>query len=132
MSAVIAIDVPVLLLAVGTGALVATMGVIGLTMPTWRRPRRRRPRPASPWRPIGSPRRTQAPIPATYRRRVVTGLPAALPPLADDGRQPSTGPDDLFVAADVRAAEQLIDELLGSHPEEVARLMTLWISEDDR
>lgn len=128
----VAVDVPVLLLAVGTGALVATMGVIGLTMPTWRRPRRRRPRPAARWRPVGSAPRPQAPIPATYRRRVVTGLPAALPPLADDGRQPSTLPDDPSVAADVRAAEQLIDDLLGSHPEEVARLMTLWIDEDDR
>jgi len=132
VSAVIAIDVPVLLLAVGTGALVATMGVIGLTMPTWRRPRRRRPRPAVPWRPVGSAARPQAPIPATYRRRVVTGLPAALPPLPEDGRQPGTVADDPSVGADVRAAEQLIDDLLGSHPEEVARLMTLWISEDDR
>lgn len=126
-----AVDVAVLMLAVGTGALVATMGVIGMTMPTWR-PRRRRARPTRSWRPIGTPPRPQPPIPVSYPRRVVTGLPAALPTLPDDARQHADLADGRSRHAEVRAAEQLIDELLGSHPEEVARLMTLWIREDDR
>lgn len=129
----LAFDVAALLLAIGIGALVVTSAVTGLSMPTRRRarrPKRGRRDATTVWYPVSGSRRREPPIPATYRRCVVTGPPATLPPV--DTRRPALPADDPVGRIDARAAEQLIDHMIGTDPEEVARLMTVWIREDDR
>lgn len=119
----IAVDVAVLGLTIGLlGLLAFTVAIVtGLTSADFRR----RARPAQP---VHVPPTPTDHLPPTLARRVITGRPIELPPVATASSAPGVLPS--AAAGDAARAEQTIRQLLDEHPETVVRMISEWLAED--
>lgn len=118
-------DVPIVALVASAAVLLASTALLSHTLPIIRRPRwsRRRPRRRS------------------ADRLVITGRPPALPPgpipavtthlAIAPPRQQAAGVDVSDRTARLAEAEATIEQLIETDPDYLARMMMLWIRDDD-